>query len=223
MRRSRLVATLTLTGLGPLLLAGAGGLAVSGCVSFKRTPGARYFVLRSRVEAKTPEVSVAGSIGLLPVRVAGALDRPQLVTWTAPNELRLDELQRWAEPLDEGVARTLAGNLAALLPGDRILRAPWPAAASPRCRVATELGVFGLQPDGDVRLEASVVLLAPREEHVLARRAFAEIRKPVAGGAAATVDAMSELVAALARQIAEAIAGLPAPAASSGPEAPFVR
>lgn len=224
MRRSRLVVTLTRTAFGLLLLAGA-GMAVSGCVSFKRTPGARYFVLRSLVEAKDPEVPVAGSVGLLPVRVAGALDRPQLVTWTAPNELRLDELQRWAEPLAEGVSRTLAENLAALLPGDRILRAPWPVAARPRCRVAAELGVFGLQPDGAVRLEASIVLLAPGEERVLARRAFAESRKPVAGGAAATVDAMSELVAALARQTAEAIAGLPAPAASpSGPEkAPFVR
>ena len=118
------------------------------------------------------------------MRIPGALDRPQLVAWTAPNELRLDELQRWAEPLDEGTTRTLAENLAALLP-----RRPHPARALagsrplPRCRVATELRVFGLQPDGEVRLEASFVLLAPKEERVLARRSFAASRKPVAGAA----------------------------------------
>ena len=206
--RRRLAATLTLAGLGPAALAGA--LALSGCVSIKRTPGASFFVLRALVEAKTPEGTVAGTIGLLPVRIPGALDRPQLVSWTAPNELRLDELRRWAEPLDEGVARTLAENLAALLPQERILRAPWPAAVSPRCRVATEISVFGPQPDGEVRLTASVLLLASTEERVLARRAFAASRKPAAGDASAGVDAMSALVADLAQQIAQAIAGLPA-------------
>jgi hypothetical protein len=207
MRCRRVVATLTLAGLGPL------ALALAGCVSFKRTPGARFFVLRSLVELKAAEAAaspVEGLVGLLPVRIPNALDRPQLVTWTAPNELRLDEFLRWAEPLDEGTTRTLAENLAALLPGDRILRAPWPAAASPRCRVATELRVFGLQPDGEVRLEAGFALLAPKEERVLARRSFTDSRKPAAGGAPASVDAMSELVADLARQVAAAIEGLPA-------------
>ncbi len=208
MRGLRLVATTTLAGLGPLLLVAAVPLALSGCVSFERTPGARFFVLRSLVEAPASAAPVDGSIGLLPVRIPGALDRPQLVSWRAPNELRLDELQRWAEPLDEGVARTLAENLAALRPGDRILRSPWPASASPRCRVAAELRVFGLQPDGEVRLEASVTLLAAREERVLGRRLFAEGRKPAAPGAAASVEAMNELLAALARQIADAIDAL---------------
>jgi uncharacterized lipoprotein YmbA len=222
MRRRRLVATLTLVGLGPLALAGSGLLALAGCVSFKRTPGARFFVLRSLVEPKTAEAAappVEGFVGLLPVRIPGALDRPQLVTWTAPNELRLDEFLRWAEPLDEGATRTLAEDLAALLPRDRILRAPWPAAASPRCRVATELRVFGLQPNGEVRLEAGFVLLAPKEERVLARRSFASSRPPAAGARAASpgasVDAMSELLADLAKQIAQAIESLPVEASAS--------
>jgi uncharacterized lipoprotein YmbA len=219
MRRRRLVATLTLAGLGPL--------ALGGCVSFERTPGARLFVLRSLVEPKTAAEApaLADVVGVLPVRIPAALDRPQLVSWTAPNELRQDEFQRWAEPLDEGVTRTLAENLAALLPRDRILRAPWPAAASPRRRVATELRVFGLQPSGEVRMDASFVLLGPEEERVLARRAFASSRKPAAGsvglrvvsaraGAGASVDAMSELVADLARQIAQAIEGLPVEASA---------
>jgi uncharacterized protein len=208
--RRRLVATLTLAGLGSLALGCA--LALSGCVSLKRTPGARFFVLRALVEPQASPVPVAGTIGLLPVRIPGALDREQLVTWTAANELRLDELRRWAEPLDEGVARTLALNLAALLPGDRVLRTPWPAAVAPRCRVASELSVFGPQPNGEVRLEASFLLLAPQQERVLARRAFSASRKPDTADVSAAVDAMSALVADLARQIAEAIAALPEPA-----------
>lgn len=218
MRRLRR-ATLIL-GLGPFLLATVALSALCSCVSFKRTPGARFFVLRSLIEAKAPVAPVEGSIGLLPARIPLALDRSQLVAWTAPTELRLDELQRWAEPLDEGVTRTLAENLAALLPGDRILRWPWPSSASPRCRVAIELRVFGPQPDGAVRLEADVVLLAAQEERVLARRSFAEGRRPTAGGAAASVDAMSELLAELARRIADAVTALPAPVEAPAGAAP---
>jgi uncharacterized lipoprotein YmbA len=222
--RRRLVAMPILAGLGPLALAGVlaltGVLAFTGCVSLKRTPGARFFVLRALVEAKASPLPIEGAIGLLPVRIPGALDREQLVSWTAANELRLDELRRWAEPLDEGVARTLALNLAALLPGDRVLRPPWPAAVSPRCRVASELSVFGLQPNGEVRLTASFVLLAPKEERVLARRLFSASRRPEAADASAVVDAMSALVAELARQVAEAIAGLPVPAPAAAPATP---
>jgi len=204
MRVSRRIVRRNLACRFALVLVGA-GLLLSGCVSIKRTPGARFFVLRSLVEAKASPESIEGAIGLLPVCVPGALDRPQLVTWAAPNELRLDELQRWAEPLAEGVTRTLAENLSALLPRDRILRTPWPAAASPRCRVAVELRVFGPQPNGEVRLEASFDLLAPKEERVLVRRTLRSSQKPAAAGTGASVDAMSTLVADLAGQIAEAV------------------
>ncbi len=228
--RQQLFAPRTPAAPAALVFAGAcalaGAFVLPGCVSFQRTPGARFFVLRALVETAPAGATVTGSVGLLPVRLPGALDRQQLVSWTAANELRLDELRRWAEPLDEGTTRTLAEDLAALLPQDRILRAPWPAAATPRCRVAIELAVFGPQPDGEVQLAASVLLLAPHDESVLARRSFAAKRKPAASGAAPAVDAMSALVAELAKEVASAIASLPSGPGDSpttspaGPETP---
>ena len=192
-------------------------LGPAGCVSLKRTPEARFFVLRSLVEppeAPAPPTP-AGLVGVLPVRLPGHLERPQLVTWTGPGELRIDEYLRWAEPIDAGVTRTLAENLDALLPAHPVIRSPWAAAVTPFCRVRVDLRVFGLQGSGEVRLEGRWVLLPGKGERPLAHRAASLRRGPLPAGsggvdASAGVEAMSALLADLAKEIASAVETLPA-------------
>jgi len=192
-------------------------LAFAGCVSLKRTPEARFFVLRSVAEppadAGAPGTTVL--LGLLPVVLPGYLDRPQIASWVAPGELRIDEYVRWAEPLDAGLGRTLAANLEALLPQSRVLRAPWPSAARLRCRVRVELQKLGAQPSGEVLLQGRFALLPANDERRLAALPVSLERRPLAPARGsldpgAGVDAMSELVADLAREIAAAISALPA-------------
>lgn len=204
----------------------AAAAATAGCVSLKRTPEARFFVLRSVAEpqaAPAGEGAGRGFVGVMPVRLPGHLDRPQLVTWTAPGELRIDEFLRWGEPLEAGFTRTLAENLQALLGEHYVARAPWRASAVPRCRVATELRVFGLQPNGEVHLDGRWALLAAEGEQPLARGTAALRRGPLPAGASradpgAEVDAMSELVADLARDIATAVSKLPEPTKHPSPQ-----
>ena len=212
--RARLVALLVLLGLA---------LSASGCV-LKRTPEARFFVLRSLAEppATPPADAPASLVGVLPVRMPGYIDRPQLVTWTAPGELRIDEFLRWAEPLDAGITRTVAENLDALLPESHVVRAPWAAKAQPRCRVWLQLDLFGPQAGGEVRLEGRWAVLPSREAKPLATKAFDFRRGPLAGDAkglpdaSAGVDAMSELLADLSREIAAAVRALPPEAEGEG-------
>jgi len=207
-------------------------LVPAGCVSLRRSPEVRFFVLRALVEPPAVlETPPAGQLGLLPARVPAALARPQLVSAPAPGELRVDPLVRWAEPLDEGVTRTLAENLGALLPRQRVLRWPWPAGASLRARLSVELQAFGPQPDG-VGLRGELTLLDPKSERALVRRSFALARPtlapPASGGGTRgrpgtaereTVEAMSALLADLARLAAQSVAELPPaenPASPSG-------
>jgi uncharacterized lipoprotein YmbA len=193
------------------------GVAGTGCVSLKRTPEARFFVLRSLAEpaaAPAPALARHGLVGVLPVRLPGHLERPQLVTWAAPGELRIDEFLRWGEPLDAGLTRTLTENLVALLPDSFVARYPWRATAVPRCRVAVELRSFGLQPNGEVLLDGRWALLPTSGEQPLARGAGRFTRGPLASGAAgvdptAEVEAMSEVVADFSRDIARAVLALP--------------
>ena len=213
----------------PLALLGSAGLALAlaACVSLKRTPEARFFVLRALAEAPAATVprAPAGLVGLLPVVLPGYLDRPQLVSWVAPGELRIDEYLRWAEPLDAGLSRTLAANLEVLLPESRVIRSPWPASASTRlrCRVRVDLQRFGPQATGEVVLEGRWALLPADGERPIVARPVGLKRGPLGpaapgGGADAVagVEAMSELVADLARDIAAAIRALPSGLDESG-------
>jgi hypothetical protein len=215
MTRARFLAALALAGLAPTLPA---------CVSLKRTPEARFFALRTLAEPMAAEAAATPAlVGLLPVGLPGYLERPQLITWVGPGELRIDEYLRWAEPLDAGLSRTLAANLEALLPEGRVIRSPWPASASKRlrCRVRVELQRFGPRESGEVVLEGRWALLPPDGERPLVGRPARLERGPSAApgerpDAVAGVEAMSELVADLAREIASAIRALPAGTGETG-------
>ena len=116
-------------------------LELAGCADNQPT---RFYTLSAMTDApggKPPATRADLTVGIGPVTLPPYLDRPQLVTWTAPGELKVDEFVRWGEPLDTGVTRTTVENLAALLPQDRVVRAPWPAARALRCRVAIDCAV----------------------------------------------------------------------------------
>ncbi len=201
-----------------IALAVAAALGLAACVSLKRTPEARFFTLRSVLgPAEVPPAAARpGSlVGLLPVVLPEHLERPQLVTWSRPGELRIDEYLRWAEPLDEGIARTLAEDLDALLPAHPVVRSPWPAPVVPFCRVRVELRVFGPRESGEVVLEGRWAVLPHGEGRSFVHRSTS-LRRPLparAGGdPAAGVEAMSALLADLAREIAPAVDALPAEA-----------
>jgi uncharacterized lipoprotein YmbA len=205
--RTRLYAVLGLAGAV---------LALAGCISLKRTPEARFFVLQSLAQptAAQGRQEPIGIVGVEAVRLPGHLDRPQLITWTAPNELTVDEFLRWAEPLEDGITRTLVENLAALLPDYQVVRRPWPGGTHARCRVAVSLRHFGLQRDGTVQLDGRLALLPDRGERALLMQPVSMTRGPLPQGSEDAppdpgVDVMSELLADLSRRVADAIRTLP--------------
>jgi uncharacterized lipoprotein YmbA len=204
--RTRLTASLALAALV---------MATAGCVSLKRTPEARFFVLQPLVEPPVGAQEPVAIIGVEPVWLPDYLNRPQVVTWAGPNEMRTDEFVRWAEPLDEGITRTLAANLAALLPDHQIVLRPWPGRVQTRCRVQVALKSFGLQRDGTVRLESQYRLL-PHDgalAYLMRRGSLSEGPLPVPESGEPSpdpgVEAMSRLLETLSRQIADEIRSLP--------------
>ena len=203
---------------GPAL-AGSRRSAASGCVSLKRTPEARFFVLRSVVEPPTapaaaPRRGLRGRAA--GPRCPGTSTARSSSPGRRPSELRIDEFLRWAEPLDDGVdAHARREPRGACCRSYRVAaRALAARRPSPRCRVVTELRVFGLQANGEVRLDGRWALLRTRGERPLAGGSVSLARGPLASGpngvdAGAGVDAMSDLVAELSRTIADAIRTLP--------------
>ena len=61
------------------------------------------------------------SIVVGPVSVPAVVDRPQIVVTTGPNQVRPEEFNRWASPLQNNISRVVAENLVAILGTPRVI------------------------------------------------------------------------------------------------------
>jgi uncharacterized lipoprotein YmbA len=84
---------------------------LAGCGT--TAPSSFYTLDSAATEANGPPVAAAVVVG--PVSVPATVDRPEFVIAVAPNQVEIDEFHRWAAPLGDAVARTVAGDLAVLL------------------------------------------------------------------------------------------------------------
>jgi hypothetical protein len=88
-----------------------------------------------------------------PVSVPASVDRPEFVVQIAPHRVEVDEFNRWAAPLGEGIARTVAGDLAALLGTPDVATAPF-ANFDPAYRVTINVQRFDSVQGESALLEA---------------------------------------------------------------------
>ena len=116
------------------------------------TANSRFYTLDSIAGADgSPPVRQAIAVG--PVSIPPSVDRPQLVVQVAPNQVTLDEFNRWAGPLDDGIARAVAGNLAVLLGTPEVGVAPVTGFV-PTHRVTIDVQRFDSIPGDSVLVEA---------------------------------------------------------------------
>ena len=145
------------------------------------------------------------AVGIGPVQIPEYLDRPQIVTRTAPDKVALSEFNRWGGSLRQDLPRVLAENVAALLGTDRVLAYPWGDRLDPAYRVALDVQQFDGALGGAVLLKATWIVTGREGKIPLAVRK-ADIQEPVSGNDYdALVSAQSRAVAALSREIAEQI------------------
>ena len=132
------------------------------------------------------------------------LDRPQIVTRTGANQLAFGEFDRWAEPLQDNVARVLAENLALLIPTDQVLLQAWPRSATLDYQVTAEVLQFDGWLGGESKLLALWSILDGAELSLWSQRAA--LNAPVSGREyEALVMAMSQLLESFSRDLAGAI------------------
>lgn len=203
----------------PFVLVLAAGVVLSGCV-LKRSKDAQVFVLEplaTRTPSAAPDAAPAVVVGVLPVEVPGWIDRPQITSRVAGSQVVTDEFARWGEPIAKGVGRVVAENLAALLPGRRIVTAPWAGYEPVVQKVEVTITELARQPDGSVLLEARWAVVGPDRATLAQKRA--SHRSPAAAGAAGLVDASSQVLEALSRDIAATLSALPVAPAAAKPTA----
>src|SRR5664279_3044471 len=85
---------------------------LTGCAS---SPSSKFYQLNpgQNKTSVTGDVSLDQSqvIAIGPVRIPDYLDRPQIVTRSGKNELKLSEFDRWAGSLESDVNRVLVEDI----------------------------------------------------------------------------------------------------------------
>jgi hypothetical protein len=186
----------------PLALALLAALSACGT-----TPPAHFYTLSSLRDAPAaarPAPRAEFTLGIGPVTLPRYLDRPQIVSYSSGNELRLDDMHRWAEPLEQNFTRTLTENLTFLLGSERVVPYPGRRGVTPDAQVQVEVIRFDARADGTVTLHARWGVLDRGGIMVAAKRTDLE-QKATGGDFNALVAAHSEAVARLSHEITSVI------------------
>lgn len=116
--------------------------ALAGCGS---TPPTAWYVLSAR--QAPAQAAAEPTLGIVAIDVAEYLLAPQILAMDGANRVRRAEFARWAEPLDEGIARVLAQDLAAELGSQGVRLAPWPREWVPRHELRVRIQQLDAYPD----------------------------------------------------------------------------
>jgi len=122
-----------------LLLHGAALMMIvaMGC---SRSAQPKFYSLRP---TSTPDGASPAHIAVLvgPISIPAAVDRPQFVVQNGENKVDIEEFNRWSAPLNDSIAKVVAGDLSTLLGTPDVATAPL-ANFNPAYRVTIDVQRF---------------------------------------------------------------------------------
>lgn len=188
-------------------------LALTMLIGCGSSPLPNHYLLTANAPPAS-DVTSELTIGLGPVFVADFLERPQVVTNSGSNRLEVDDLHRWAEPLDAGILRVMVVNMAELLGTERVSVFPWRRDETPDVAVRIiliELDHLG----GQAQLGVRWVVVDVASDTVVSQN-LSRYTQRSTRGPQDLVQSYSDLFAELAADIASEIRALEDTIAESG-------
>ena len=131
---------------------------VAACAS---APPPKFYTLSRTPATGAPPTTLSVSVG--PVTIPAIVDQPQIVVTTSPNQVAIDEFNRWASPLAGNISRVVADNLADLLGTARVTLFQQPLGADADYRVAIEVQTFESAPGEAATINAVWVVRRTRD------------------------------------------------------------
>lgn len=142
----------------PWLLASVLCLLSAGCSLPEAKPDlTRYYVLPTPAET-APATAPALRVGLFPVQLPDYLHPRSMVVRQSASEVRYEDGERWAEPLDVGLTRVLRAKLAA---SAQVVAYPFRLDESRGCDVRVQVLACEGTADGGVNFAATFEIFAP--------------------------------------------------------------
>jgi uncharacterized lipoprotein YmbA len=134
-------------------MAGACALAAMpvGCAS----PPSHFYTLSPSAPAGAVDGKTSNLVVVVgPVSIPAMVDMPQMVVRTGPNQVSMDEFNRWASPLQSNIAQVVADNLVALLGTPRIMLYQQAQNTDGDYRVSIDVQTFESAPGDAATLNA---------------------------------------------------------------------
>jgi len=176
------------------------GLA-TGCAS----PASRFYTLSAANAPAATSSNLSMVVG--PVSVPAVVDRPQIVVSTGPNQVRLEEFNRWASPLQNNISRVVAENLVAILGTPRVILFSQTLGMDADYRAAIEVQRFESAPGEAATLDA--VWTVSRTKDGKSQTGRTTVREAASDkGYDAVAAAHSRGLARLSQDIANAVRAL---------------
>jgi uncharacterized lipoprotein YmbA len=182
-------------------------ILAAGC----STPQSHFYTLSRTATPATAPTALNVSVVVGPVSIPAMVDLPQIVVNTGPNQVTLDEFNRWASPLQNNISRVVAENLVTLLGTPRVSQFQQSLNADGDYRVAIEVQSFDSAPGSAATLNA--VWIVRRTKDGKAQTGRTTISEPTAAaGYDALAAAHSRALGRMSQEIADVIRTLDRPA-----------
>ena len=176
----------------------------AGCAS---PPSYFYTLSAAAAPAATPAAAAKLSVVVGPVSIPAIVDLPQIVVSTGPNQVSIDEYNRWASPLQNNISRVMAENLVAMLGTPRVSQFQQSLNADADYRVAVEVQSFESAPGEAAKLDA--VWIVRRTKDGKAETGRTTVREAVQDRSyGALAAAHSRALARMSRDIADTVTAL---------------
>lgn len=188
-------------------------LLLEGCISVPRSPSPHFYTLESIEELDT---ALAGAeslsdvtIGIGPVALPAYLRRPQIATKSEADTIEFAQFERWAESLDEEIARVITRNFAILFPKAGVEIFPWNSIIPVKYQVIIEVIQLDSKLNSDVVLLVQWSVLDAKEKKMLLSKRSGYRKSVETHDYPGLVQSVSAICESLSREIAQALTQLP--------------
>lgn len=178
-------------------------LQLSACGG--RSPETRLYILTPTLQAQNQPTSATGPrVAVGPVSLPAYLDKSAIITRN-PSSTQLDvaAFDHWAEALDEGVARVVAGHLAAQLESTGAMVFIQRSMLDSDWRLALNINRFDATFNGELLLEANWSLVHTARGSIREERSVLSV--PTGSSVDSVVAAHGQALALLAEQIGKTL------------------
>jgi uncharacterized lipoprotein YmbA len=133
-------------------------IAVCGLGACSRSPDVNFYVLNPLAEQIKSNRYAHIRIGVDEINLPPYMYKSQFIIHRSPHQVKLNEQDQWAGPLDKNVQRVVRTNLSTLLPGAIIANFPWDNQFKPAYQLHIDITQFEVDYQGNSLLRAEYLI-----------------------------------------------------------------